>query len=94
LKLNIDSQEVVIMPLTASPETGHKTLKVGAGAGSRNGKVFQHLMLRAGYHDLLDPDAGYPTDARIEMFSARVRHYPKSKQVELDQFTLLNIVSL
>lgn len=94
LNLNIDSQEVVIMPLTAPPEAGHKTLKVGVGAGSRNGEVFQQLMLRAGYHDLLDPDAGYPTDAQIEMVSARVRHYPKSEQVELDQFTLLNIVSL
>ena len=94
LDLGINSQTMDTRPLTEPPQAGHKTLKISAGYGSRNGEWFEELTLRAGYHDLLDPEPGYPPDAQIEMFSARLRHYQESNRVKLDQFVLLDIVSL
>lgn len=93
-RLRVRSEAVPIPPFTSPPDTGHATSRVGLGIGWRNDELFEEVTIRPGYHDLLDPDAGYTPDAQIELLSARVRHYEDRDQTRLDGFTLASVVSL
>jgi hypothetical protein len=92
--IKVKSKDVRIAPLSEPPEQGHKTSRAGVGIGWREDELFEELTLRAGYHDLLDPDAGYARDAQIELLAASLRHYEKRDQTRLERFTLANILSL
>jgi hypothetical protein len=52
------------------------------------------VSLRVGYHDLLDPGAGFTPDSQIQLLAASVRRYERLNQVRLEQFTFANILSL
>jgi hypothetical protein len=86
--------EEKIVPTTAPPEEGHKTSRAGVAAGWRNNELFEEINLRAGYHDLLDPEKGYQPGAQIELLSVALRHYERSDQFRVERATLANIVSL
>ena len=90
----IPSPQVSFEPETSPPSQGHGTSRVGLGVGWRGGEVFEEVTLRAGYHDLLDPDPGYTPDAQIELLDVRLRHYEKREQFRVERVTLANIVSL
>jgi len=92
--MRVKLEEIRIIPFAAAPEQGHKTSRAGLGAGWRNDELFEELTVRAGYHDLLDPDPGYTPDAQIELAAFSLRHYERSDQVRLERFTLANILSL
>ena len=74
------------------PEQGHRTSRLGFGAGRRDGRAFQELQIRATYHDVLDPDEGYVQGAQIEFFKTAVRRYEGT--VRLEQFIPVDILSL
>ena len=92
--IKVRSEEKPIQPLSSPPEEGHKTSRAGLAAGVRNGYVFEELNVRAGYHDLLDPERGYTPDAQIEILSAAVRHYERLNQTRLERLTWANVISL
>ncbi len=92
--LKVKPDEVKITPFASQPERGHKTSRAGLGFGWREDEVFQELNLRAGYHDLLDPEVGYTPDAQIEILSLGLRHYERRNQTRLERLTLANILSL
>ena len=97
--LNIASPPFRLPPSIASPDEGHRTARVGVAAGWREldhdqGEFFEELNLRAGYHDLLDPEQGYTPDAQIELLGISLRHYERRNQTRLERFTLANILSL
>jgi hypothetical protein len=92
--LDVVSPRVPIQPFATQPELGHKPARVGIGGGWRNDESFEEVTLRAGYHDLLDPDTGYVPYAQIELLGLSVRHYNKRKRTRLETFSLANIVSL
>jgi len=73
--LKYEANEIQIEPFTEKPDSGHKTSRVGVGFGWRENKYFEELILRPGYHDLLDPSAGYPLDSQIKLLSLNLRHY-------------------
>ncbi|MEK7269088.1 MAG: DUF4105 domain-containing protein, partial [Nitrospirota bacterium] len=75
--LRVTLEEMRITPFAAAPEQGHKTSRAGLGAGWRNDELFEELTVRAGYHDLLDPEIGYTPDAQIELLALSLRHYEK-----------------
>ena len=58
-----------MVPFAKQPELGHKTSRAAVGAGWRNNDTFEEITVRAGYHDLLDPEVGYTPDAQIEIAS-------------------------
>ena len=87
-------EEMGILPLSEPPEQGHRTSRAGVAAGWREDEFFEEINLRAGYHDLLDPDVGYTRDAQIELLGIAVRHYEKRDQTRIERFTLANIISL
>jgi len=90
----IPSPHVSIDPETSPPSQGHGTSRVGLGVGWRGDEVFEEVTLRAGYHDLLDPDPGYTPNAQIELLEVSLRHYEQREQFRLERLTLANIVSL
>ncbi|HET9130970.1 MAG TPA: DUF4105 domain-containing protein, partial [Terriglobia bacterium] len=92
-QLRIPSEEFTVRPFARRPELGHKTSRASVGGGWRNDDTFEEATVRAGYHDLLDPEVGYTPDAQIEMASITVRHYNRADQTRVERATLLNLLS-
>lgn len=92
--LKVKPDEMKVTPFAAQPELGHKTSRAGLGFGWREDDIFQELNLRAGYHDLLDPEVGYTPDAQIEILALGLRHYERRNQTRLERLILANILSL
>ncbi len=93
-QLRIPSQEFTVVPFAKQPELGHKTSRASVGAGWRNDDTFEEVAVRAGYHDLLDPEVGYTPDAQIELASVSLRHYNRVDQTRIERATLANVLSL
>ncbi len=93
-QLRIPSQEFTVVPFAKQPELGHKTSRAAVGAGWRNNDTFEEVTVRAGYHDLLDPEVGYTPDAQIEIASVSLRHYNRMDQTRIERATLANVLSL
>ena len=93
-QLRIPSQEFTVVPFAKQPELGHKTSRAAVGAGWRNNDTFEEVTVRAGYHDLLDPELGYTPDAQIEIASVSLRHYNRVDQTRIERATLANVMSL
>jgi hypothetical protein len=93
-QLRIPSPEFAVVPFAKQPELGHRTSRASVGAGWRNNDTFEEVTVRAGYHDLLDPEVGYTPDAQIEMASISLRHYNRVDQTRIERATLVNVVSL
>jgi len=93
-QLRIPSQEFMVVPFAKQPELGHRTSRASVGGGWRNNDTFEEQTIRAGYHDLLDPEIGYTPNAQIEIASVTMRTYNRINQTRLERATLANIVSL
>ncbi len=93
-QIRVPSVPILIEPFSLSPEQGHETARMGVGLGWRNGELFEHIDLRAVYHDLLDPDPGYTPDSQVVLGDLSLRHYHNRNQFRIEQFTLVNILSL
>jgi Domain of unknown function (DUF4105) len=91
---DVKTRKARIDPFTTSPEKGHKTSRIGVSMGWREDEVFEELNIRAGSHDLLDPDAGYQPGTQIELLGLTIRHYERRNQYRIERFTLANIMSL
>jgi hypothetical protein len=93
-QLRIPSEPFSVVPFAKQPELGHDTSRASVGAGWRNNDTFEELTVRAGYHDLLDPEIGYTPDAQIELASVSLRHYNRVDQSRVERATFANVLSL
>jgi Domain of unknown function (DUF4105) len=93
-EIRLPSEEFRVEPFAKQPELGHNTSRVSVGAGWRNNSAFEEQTIRAGYHDLLDPEIGYTPNAQIEIASVTMRTYNRHNQTRLERVTLANVVSL
>lgn len=93
-ELKIKSDDTPVEPFVTRPELGHRTTRIGVGAGYRQDEWFEEVNLRASYHDLLDPEPGYAPGYQIELLSGAFRHYEKQNRTRLERFTLANVMSL
>jgi hypothetical protein len=93
-ELKVKSDDTPVEPFVTRPELGHRTTRIGMGAGYRQDEWFEEVNLRASYHDLLDPEPGYAPGYQIELLSGALRHYEKQNQTRLERFTLANVMSL
>jgi len=93
-RLKVKSDDAPIEPFVTRPELGHRTSRMGVGAGYRQDEWFEEVNLRAAYHDLLDPEPGYAPGYQIELLSGALRHYERAEQTRLERFTLANVMSL
>ena len=92
--LKIPSEDLRIVPFAKQPELGHKTSRASVGGGWHNNDTFEEMTVRAGYHDLLDPEVGYTPGAQIEIGSLSLRHYNRADQTRIERATLANVLSL
>jgi hypothetical protein len=92
--VRIPSEDLEIRPFATQPELGHKTSRMSVGGGWRNNDIFEEVSVRAGYHDLLDPEPGYTPDAQIELGSISLRHYNRADQTRVERATLANVMSI
>lgn len=93
-ELRIPSDPFSVVPFAKQPELGHKTSRAAIGGGWRNDDTFEEFTVRAGYHDLLDPEVGYTPDAQIELASVSLRHYNRVDQTRIERATFANVLSL
>ena len=82
------------VPAPVRPDLGHGSARVALGLGARDGRLFQSLGARPGYHTLDDPAAGYGRGAEIEFLDLELRHYQGDRSLTLDRLTLVGIRSL
>lgn len=75
------------------PDQGHHTGRLDFGVGVRNSQAFGEFGYRPAYHDLLDPQQGFPEGAQLKFLSARLRYY-EERSARLEEFTPLSIQSL
>ena len=92
--LRMPSEDMKILPFADHPDLGHSTSRASVGSGWRNNDTFEEVTVRAGYHDLLDPETGHTPDAQVEMASVSVRHYDRADQTRVERATLVNVMSL
>ena len=92
--LRIPSEDMKILPFADHPDLGHSTSRASVGGGWRNNDTFEEVTVRAGYHDLLDPEIGHTPDAQVELASVSVRHYNRADQTRVERATLVNVMSL
>ena len=76
------------------PEQGHRTTRLAIGAGSHSGDTFLSLRFRPAYHDILDPLTGYSRGSQINFLDFRARYVPTDNSLQLDRFTIIDILSL
>ncbi len=93
-QIRVPSPPFPVAPFSLSPEQGHETTRMGVGIGWRNDELFEHIDIRAVYHDLLDPNPGYTPDSQVELGALSLRHYHGRNQFRIEQFTLVNVLSL
>jgi hypothetical protein len=93
-QLPVPPQKPEIPVPAVRPDEGHKTSRIGLGAGGRDGRRFGEIHLRPTYHDLLDQDAGYTRGAQIQFFDMRFRQYEGDGGLRLEEFKPLDIFSL
>jgi hypothetical protein len=76
------------------PSRGHKSSSLDVQVGIEDGDEFIGLGYRPALRDLLDPPDGYPTGAQVELLRADIRLYPEDSRLELEQFKLVDILSV
>ena len=76
------------------PDTGHPTARASLAGGVSNGQAFTEARLRWALHDLMDPEGGYPYGTQVDFLDARLRWFPGTGSVRLDQAVLLDVRSL
>lgn len=77
-----------------APEQGHATGMIQTGMLRENKDDYIQLRFRPAYHDLLDNDDGYVPGAQIDFLNVSARYDTQRGKLELDSFTLLDIISL
>jgi hypothetical protein len=76
------------------PDQGHDSSLFALSAGWRDDEAFIDLRLRPAFHDLMDNSGGYPEFMQIRILDTRMRIYPESGRVRLQELTLLEVGSL
>jgi len=79
---------------TVRPDQGHDTSLVALSAGWRDDESFIDFRLRPALHGLIENSGGYPEFTEVRILDTRLRVYPESGRVRLQELTLFETVSL
>jgi hypothetical protein len=88
-------EPIVVPTPTVAPHESHGSQRLGLELGywdSENG-AFQRYHLRFALHDLMDSDLGYPRNAQIEFFNAKLISYDNFSKWRLDDWALVSVKS-
>lgn len=75
------------------PDEGHGSTRIGITVGSESDRRFTEVRLRAAYHDIYDPQAGYGRGAQIQFFNLVLRDQA-TQEWRLERLDLIDIASL
>ncbi|MCF6230372.1 MAG: DUF4105 domain-containing protein [Gammaproteobacteria bacterium] len=75
-------------------EQGHLSSRIALSLGSREKQLFTALRYRPAYHDILDPAQGYGVGMQINFSDLNLRYYPEEQRVEIEEWKIINILSL
>jgi len=78
----------------ARPDQGHDSRRIALALGWRDDETFVDVEFRPALHSLLDDGRGYPEHLQIEFLTTRMRIYPESGAVRLQELTLIDMLSL
>ena len=81
-------------PAPPDPTTGHDAARVSASLGVRDGESFEELTITPAFTNLLNTDYTKREGVQIEFLKARARYDNQNKSLDLQEFSLLDIVSL
>jgi len=76
------------------PEKGHKSGRVALGGGVHHGRYFEEVGIRPALHDLESNPDGFVEGSQLEMLHLRFRFEEERKKINLEEFTLVEILSL
>jgi hypothetical protein len=79
---------------TVRPDQGHDTSLVALSGGWRDDESFIDFQFRPALHKLLDNSGGYPEFMEVRILDTRLRIYPESGRVRLQELTLFDTISL
>ncbi len=77
-----------------SPLQAHESMRLGVGAGIRNGENFEEISYRPAYQSLTDNNWGLPKGAEINFLEGKFRHYDEQNKYVLQSLDLLSIRSI
>jgi hypothetical protein len=81
-------------PAPAPPDAGHGSGRLGLSGGVRGDDAYGALTIRAAYHDLLDPPAGYLTGAQIAFADTEARWYQHADTPVLERIDAISLRSI
>jgi len=82
------------VPKPSPLEAGHRTARVGLGAGVSERGSFEEVSWRVALHDLGSVSDGYVPDSQLEMAALRLRFDNVDRKAYVERFDLIGIVSL
>ena len=88
------SSTPVEVPAVPGPQAGHNTGRINLSYGFSNHSHFEELSLRPAIHDQDDPPEGYLPGSKLEMFHTRLRYDNDRSTLYLQEFSLVDMVSL
>ncbi len=94
-KIKKTSKSLIIEAPSIQPDLGHSSSKIAIGAMQKTGtREALSLRWRPAYHDLLDPSAGFVTNASLEFFNLNLNYDIEKSNLKVENFTALEIISL
>jgi hypothetical protein len=75
------------------PDQGHGTALVALGGGVEDDEGFLEVRVRPAFHGLLDPVSGFPGDSTVGFLDTRLRFFPSSQRVRLEELVLVELRS-
>lgn len=91
--LNVSTQLPLVPTPPVSPDQGHGSSRVRLSAGVEASKPYVELDYRAALHGFSDDVSGYVEGAKIQLVAPQLRLYPAEDRLQLEQFTLVDVVS-
>lgn len=78
----------------APPESAHKTGRVSLLVGADRRQGFEEIGIRSALHDQESDSTGYVSGSQLEMIHIRARYYNADARFRLENFTMIDVLSL
>lgn len=75
------------------PDLGHGTSRLRLAAGLDEDTTFLELSLPS-FHDLLDPEEGFPPHSHIQLLTLTLRYYVEDQALDVERFDAVRITAL
>lgn len=93
-QLHQPSPKLNIPPPGPRPDLGHDTTRISLSSGEADNTYYTGLSWRAAYHDILDPSRGFVSNSGVSFMDISIRKQNNRDHAQLQQWTVLDIMSL